>query len=699
MSLGRRAGACKIGANMQTNPLLRTSSLPYQLPPFDQLDDRHYREAFAQGMSAQLREVAAITSEDAAATFDNTIVALERSGELLDRSMSVFFNLIASNTNPVLQQFESELAPQLAAHEDAILLDSKLFARVSALYERRTALGLEPEALQLLERYHTQFVRAGARLSDAQQGRLKAINSQISCLTTRFKQNVLKATTDGAVVVDRAEQLAGLSAEQVGTAAQAAAGRGLTGKWLITLHNTTVQPLLAQLSNRPLRERLFQASAGRARSGAANNTPIVQELVALRAERAALLGYGNHAAYQLEDESAGNPAAARRMLTDLIPAALARTRADASDLQELIDAQAREEGFEPFRLQAWDWPFYAERLRKARFDFDRAEAAPYFELNRVLQDGVFYSAHELYGLTFKERPELPVYHPDVRVFEVFDVDGTPLALFLADYFARETKQGGAWMNNFVRQARLLGLKPVVVNNLNVPKPPAGQPALLTFEEVTTLFHEFGHALHGMLSNVRYPLLQGTNVPRDFVEFPSQFNEMWARDPQVLANFARHHRTGEPMPEMLRAKVLAAQTFDQGYATTEYLAAALIDQAWHELGTQELGQAADPEAFEAAVLERHGIDPALVPPRYHSSYFAHVFSGGYSAGYYAYIWSEVLARDAGEWFTANGGLRRANGDSLRSKVLSRGRSLDPRTMFVNFYGRDPEVAPLVAYRGL
>jgi peptidyl-dipeptidase Dcp len=684
---------------MHANPLLQASTLPYQLPPFDRVDNQHYREAFAAGMTAQLHEVRAITGQEMGPTFENTIVALERSGELLDRAMAVFFNLIASNTNEVMQQYESELAPQLAAHEDAILLDSKLFARVSDLYERRMGLGLEAEAVQLLERYHTQFVRAGARLSDADKSRLKAINTQISSLTTHFKQNVLKATSDGAVVVDSPDELAGLAPEQIGAAAAAAAVRGLAGKWLITLQNTTTQPLLAQLSNRALRERLFRASTARGSTGEADNTRIVQQLVVLRAQRATLLGYCNHASYQLADESAGSPAAVKRILTDLVPAALARAREDARDLQHLVEAHARAEGFEPFRLAAWDWPFYAERLRKARFDFDRAEVAPYFELNRVLQDGVFFSAHELYGLTFKERPELPVYHPDVRIFEVFDLDGTPLALFLADYFARDSKQGGAWMNNFVRQARLLGLKPVVANNLNVPKPQAGQPALLTFEEVTTLFHEFGHALHGMLSNVRYPLLQGTNVPRDFVEFPSQFNEMWARDPRVLANFARHYRTGEPMPPELLAKVLAAQTFDQGYATTEYLAAALIDQAWHELGTQEAEQAADPLRFEAGVLESHGIDPTLVPPRYHTAYFAHVFSGGYSAGYYAYIWSEVLARDAGEWFSANGGLRRANGENLRTKVLSRGRSLDPQAMFIDFYGRPPEVAPLVAYRGL
>ena len=685
---------------MQTNPLLETSPLPYQLPPFDRVANEHFDAAFAEGMNAQLREVAAITGQAAPASFENTIVALEHSGVLLDRAAAVFFNLNASHTNETLQGFESQLAPQLAAHEDAISLDPQLFARVSALYERRAQLGLDPESIQLLERHYRQFVRAGARLTEAEKSRLKDLNAQISSLTTRFKQNVLKAMTDGAVVVDTVAELAGLAPEQIGAAARAAAARGLTGKWLLTLQNTTMQPLLAQLSDRRLRERLFTASVNRGRSGATDNTPIVQQLVTLRAQRAGLLGYPSHAAYQLEDESAGNPAAVRRILEDLTPAGLARVHEDARDLQLLIDAHARAEGFAPFPLAAWDWLFYAERLRKARFDFERAEVAPYFELDRVLRDGAFYAAHELYGLTFKERPELPVYHPDVRIFEVFDADGTPLALFLADFFARDSKQGGAWMNNFVRQARLLGTKPVVANNLNVPKPQAGQPALLTFEEVTTLFHEFGHALHGMLSDVHFPLLQGTNVPRDFVEFPSQFNEMWARDPQVLANFARHHQTGQPMPEALLHKVLAAQTFDQGYATTEYLGAALIDQAWHCLSEGEVGQAvADPARFEAGVLERHGIDAALVPPRYHSAYFAHIFAGGYSAGYYAYIWSEVLARGAGQWFTDHGGLRRANGESLRSKVLSRGRTLDPQAMFIDFYGRPPDVAPLVAYRGL
>ncbi len=681
------------------NPLLTASTLPYQLPPFDRIRIEHYREAFTQGMRRHREEVALIAGNRAAPGFDNTVVALERSGELLERVSSVFFNLNVSDGNEAMQQLESELAPALQAHEDAVLLDPVLFARIDALHEQRATLGLEPEQRQLLERYHTQFTRAGARLPEAAKQRLRQLNEQLSTLTTAFRQNVLKATADSAVVVESRAELEGLSEAQVGAAARAAQARGLAGRWLITLQNTTNQPLLAQLVNRDLRERVFKASAQRCRGGENDNTGIICRMVALRAERAALLGYPNHAAYQLEDESAGDPEAVRRMLLDLAPAALERAREDARDLRQLIAEHALEAGFEPFELEAWDWPFYAERLRKRRYDFDRAEVAPYFELERVLRDGVFHSAHELYGLTVRERTDLPVYHPDVRLFEVFDADGAPLALFLADCFARDSKQGGAWMSNFVRQARLLGLKPVVVNNANIPKPPAGEPALLTFEEVTTLFHEFGHALHGMLSDVRYPLLQGTNVPRDFVEYPSQFNEMWAREPCVLANFARHHRTGEPLPAELLRRVLAAQTFDQGYATTEYLAAALIDQGWHTLEAGQVPEAADVAGFEARVLARCGLDFAPAPPRYLSAYFLHIFSGGYSAGYYAYVWAEILARDTGSWIKANGGLSRSNGVTLRTKVLSRGRSHDPQAMFEDLYGGPPDVGPLVEYRGL
>jgi len=542
-------------------------------------------------------------------------------------------------------------------------------------------------------------VRAGAKLSDADKARLRALNESIASLQTQFKQNVLKSSKEGAVAVDNVADLAGLSPEQIGSAERAAAARGLTGKYLITLQNTTNQPPLAQLKNRALREKIYKASIERSNGGDADNNATIAQMVKLRAERAKLLGYPNHAAYQLEDESAGTPSAVRDILTHLVPAALASARRDAAEMQKIIDAEAARDHTEPFKLQPWDWAFYAEALRKARYDFDEAQVAPYFELDHVLHDGVFYAAHQLYGLTFKERKDLPVYQPDVRVFEVFDRDGTPLALFLADYFARDNKRGGAWMDNLVRQSRLFERKPVVINVLNIPKPQPGRPALLTFDEVTALFHEFGHAIHGMLSNVHYPLLSGTAVPRDFVEFPSQYNEMWAREPAVLANFAKHYQTGAPMPPELLNKVLTAQKFNQGYATTEYLAAALLDQEWHLIDAAHAPAAAEVPAFEAAALRKNGIDYPDVPPRYHSDYFLHIFSGGYSAGYYAYMWSEVLARDTGQWMHQHGGLTRANGDYLREKILSRGRTEDPQVMFRNFYGHAPDIGPLIEYRGL
>jgi peptidyl-dipeptidase Dcp len=681
------------------NPFRGQSTLPYHLPPFDKIRDADYRPAFEAGMAEELREVATIAHNAKAPDFENTIVALERSGQLLERVQTVFDHLNQCNTDDEMQKIDTEMAPKLAAHEDAIMLDPALYARVDTLYREREHLKLDPESRELLERYHTQFVRAGAGLPEAAKARLRALNEQISSLTTQFKQNVLKATKASAVVVDSADELRGLSPEQIGTAAHAAAARGLTGKWVITLQNTTSQPLLAQLENRKLRERLFRASIERGTSGDANNEPVIAQLVKLRAERAALLGYPNHAAYRLADESAKTPQAVDKMLDDVAKVALPRAMADAGELQKLIDSDAAAAGTKPFTLQPWDWPYYAERLRKARYDFDQSQVAPYFELNRVLHDGVFYAAHELYGLTFKERTDLPVYQSDVRVFEVFDADGAPLALFLGDYYARDNKAGGAWMNSYVRQSQLFKLKPVVANHLNIPKPAAGQPTLLTFDEVTTLFHEFGHAIHGMLSNVHYPMLSGTAVPRDFVEFPSQYNEMWAREPAVLAHYARHYKTGAPMPQGLLDKVLAAQKFDQGYATTEYLAAAMLDQSWHQITEAQAPAAKDVPAFEAAALHKKGVDFAAVPPRYHSTYFSHIFAGGYSASYYAYLWSEVLARDTGEWFHSHGGLTRANGDVLRAKILSRGRSADPEKMFQDFYGRAPDVRPLLEYRGL
>ncbi len=684
---------------MADNPFAQPSTLPFELPPFDRIHDADFLPAYQAGMAEQLREVAAIAHNRAPPSFDNTIVALERSGRLLHRVDSAFGRLNACNTNAQMQQIDTQMAPRLAAHADAIQLDPALWARVDALYRERSGLHLDPEQQQLLARYHTEMVRSGARLDATQQARLRLLNEQISTLRTRFKQNLLKASADNAVVVADAAELDGLSAGQIGAARQAAATRGLAGKWLVTLQNTTNQPLLAQLSNRALRERIYQASIARGTTGATDNREIIVQLVRLRAERAVLLGYPNHAAYQLADESAGTAQAVQAMISQVAPAALTRAREEAAALQSLINAQAAAAGTAAFELQPWDWSYYAEQLRRQRYDFDQAAVAPYLELDHVLIDGVFYAANQLYGLTFQERHDLPVYHPDVRVFEVFDANGAPLALFLADYFARDNKQGGAWMASYVLQSRLLAQKPVVANHLNISKPPAGQPVLLTFEEVTAMFHEFGHALHGMLSDVNYPQLSGTQVPRDFVEYPSQYNEMWAREPAVVAHYAHHYQSGAPMPAELLRRVLLAQHFNQGYATTEYIAAAQVDQSWHLIRAEEAPTAAGVAAFEEAALRRSGLDYAPVPPRYHSGYFSHIFESGYSAGYYAYLWSEVLARDTGEWFHSHGGLTRANGDLLRSDVLSRGRSEEPQVLFRNFYGSEPKIGPLLEYRGL
>jgi peptidyl-dipeptidase Dcp len=651
-------------------------------------------------MAQQRQEVNAIAANPAAPSFDNTILALERSGQMLTRVADVFFNLVSANTSPELDQTQQDVAPQLAAHKDAIFLDPQLFTRVEQLYQQRNTLGLDPEALRLLERYRTEFVRAGARLSAADKDQLRKLNQQISTLTTQFQQTVLKATNDGAVVVDQLADLDGLSPESIAAAAQAASSRKLDGKWLIALQNTTDQPLLAQLKNRQLRERIYTASITRANGGSDDNVAAVAQIVKLRAQRAALLGYPSHAAYVLEDETAGTPDAVNRMLAQLAPAAAANARKEAAVMQQLIDRQAKASHTKPFKLQPWDWAFYAEQVRKARYSFDESQIKPYFELNHVLQDGVFYAAHELYGLSFKERTDLPVYQQDVRVFEVFNQDGSPLALFLFDPFARENKQGGAWMNSYVAQSRLLGTKPVVANNINIVKPPAGKPVLLSFDEVNTMFHEFGHALHGMFSSVQYPRFSGTEVPPDFVEYPSQFNEMWSHNPQVLAHYAKHYKSGKPMPKALVNKVLAARKFNAGFESSEYLSASMLDQAWHQLPADQTPAAKDVMAFEAKALQTAaGGDGYVVPPRYHTAYFQHIFASGYSAGYYAYIWSDVLAKDTEHWMNTHGGLKRANGDLLRSKVLSRGFSADPSALFKDFYGRGPEVGPLLEARGL
>jgi peptidyl-dipeptidase Dcp len=671
------------------NPFAKPSELPFELPPFDRIRDQDYAPAFKAGMATQLKEIAAIARNPEPASFDNTLVSMERSGELLNRVNLVFSNLIAANSDDALLQLETDITPKLAAHEDEIYLNAALFSRIDTLYAQREALQLDPESRQLLERYHTDFVRAGARLAAADQRKLRRINQQIAQLTTRFRQNVLKAGSSGAVVVDDVAQLDGLSADQISSAAAAATQHRLAGHWLIALQNTTTQPWLAQLKNRSLRERIYRASIERARGGKYDNTVIITRLVRARADRAQLLGYASYAAYALEDEAAQSPAAAEKLLQQIGDAALQAARRDAAELQKLID----------FPLQPWDWQYYAEQVRRQRHDFDDARIKPYFELNRVIEDGVFYAAHELYGLNFKERHDLPVYEADVRVFEVTDADGTPLALFLGDYYARDSKQGGAWMDNFVNQSNLLGQKAVVANHLNFPKPEPGAPTLLSFDDVTALFHEFGHALHGMLSNVRYPYLAGTNVPDDFVEYPSQFNEMWAREPAVVAHFARHYQTGEPLPSALLAQVIASQSFDEGFRALEYVEAALTDLALHQVPADRLPGPDQLLAFETTTLKARSLDYAPIPPRYHFPYFLHIFSNDYAARYYSYLWSEVLARDTGAWIHAHGGLTRANGDVLRAKVLSRGRSQEPQVLFRDLYGGPPDVAPLLEYRAL
>ncbi len=683
------------------NPFAKPSTLPYQLPPLDKIENADFGPALEAGMEAQIREIEAIANNPETATFENTIVAMERSGALLDRASYVFYNLTASNTNPDLENLQTEMAPKLAAHSDAIFLNPQLFARVKSLYDSRAKLDLDPESLRLLERYYIQFVRSGANLSDADKAKLRQLNEQISSLTTEFRQSVLKGDNAAAIVVEDKALLDGFSEAQIATAAEAAKSRGMEGKWVIPLLNTTQQPALSQLTNRDLRERIFKASIGRGWSGEFATTGLIAQIVKLRAERAALLGYPNHAAYVLEDETAQNAAAVNDMLGKLTPAAVANARKEAMEIQQLIDSQAKANGTESFKLQPWDWDFYAEQVRKAKYAYDESEVRPYFEMGRVLRDGVLFAAQELYGIRFKERKDLPTYHPDVRVFEVFDSDGSQLGLFLVDWYARSNKRGGAWMNSFVEQSKLLGTKAVVVNNLNIPKPPAGQPTLLTFDEVTTAFHEFGHALHGLFSDVKYPRFSGTSVPRDFVEFPSQYNEMWATYPRVLANYAKHYKTGEPMPKALMDKVLASRKFNQGYATTEYLAAALLDQAYHQLPFGKTPSEADIAEFEANALKQAGVDFYAVPPRYRSTYFLHIFSSpiGYSSGYYAYIWSEVLARSTEHWFETHGGLTRENGDRLREKILSKGFSVDAMTLFRDFYGKDPDIQPLLEARGL
>ncbi|MDH6113213.1 peptidyl-dipeptidase Dcp [Kitasatospora sp. MAP12-15] len=673
---------------MTNNPFLAPSSLPYQLPDFARIRDEHFRPALEQGMDEQLAQIAEITGNPAPASFENTLIALERSGGLLRRVLAVFDIQNSAVVSPAVQALDAEFRPRLAAHSDAVHLDQALFARIESVYAQRADLGLDQESLRLLERYRTRFLRAGAQLPEAEQQRLRELNAEIAVESARFESNVFEATAAGALVLDSPEELAGLSPDAIAAAEENGRTLGHPGKFVLSLKNFSNQIELASLTDREVRRRLLAASTERA---LAENGPVAVRLAGLRAERAALFGYPSHAAYVVADETAGSVEAVTALLARLVPAAVANAEREA---ERLVKAAAAD-GVTDFA--AHDWAYYAEQVRKAEYDLDAAALRPYFELERVLHDGVFHAAGQVYGLRLSERTDLVGYHPDTRVFEVFEEDGTPLGLFLADLHARSSKRGGAWMDELVTQCHLFDTRPVVHNNLNIPRPAPGEPVLLTGDEVTTLFHEFGHALHGLFSDVRYPLLAGTAVPRDFVEFPSQVNEMWASWPSIRANFAKHHETGEPLPAELAERMAAAENFGQGFKTVEYLAAALLDWAWH---TVPVGTPiADAAQFEAQALREAGLAMDAIPPRYRTTYFNHVFTSEYSAAYYAYIWSEVLDADTVEWFRGNGRTIRESGELFRRELLARGGSVDALDAFRAVVGRDPEAAPLLARRGL
>ncbi|MDQ1136831.1 peptidyl-dipeptidase Dcp [Microbacterium sp. SORGH_AS 1204] len=676
-----------------TNPLLAPPSLPFDLPPYGRIRAEHYLPAFREGFAAQRAEVDAITAQTKPATFENTLVALERSGELLGRVSRTFYTVTGADGTAEIQAIEEQLAPLMSAHRDAIQLDAALFARIAAVHAQLADLELDAESRYLVERYHREMSLAGAGLDDEQKQRLTDLNQRLSVLTNTFEKNLLADTNDLAVVFDTAAELDGLSDGELSAAAQAATTRGLDGRYVVTLTLYTGHPYLASLTNRESRRRLLEASRSRAaRGNAHDNRAVLRDIVRLRAERAALLGYPSHAAAVLADQTAGSPDAVHDLLRRLAAPAAANARSEEATLQRIADADG-------IRIDAHDWAFYTEKVRAERYELDRAALRPWFEAERVLRDGVFFAAEQLYGVTIAERHDLQGYHPDVRVFEVRNADGGELGLFLLDLYTRDTKRGGAWMNSIVTQSALRGTAPVVANNLNVNKPAPGTPTLLTLDEVTTLFHEFGHALHGLFATVTYPHFAGTAVHRDFVEFPSQVNEMWILWPEILTHYARHIDTGEPLPADVVERLHASEAFDQGFATSEYLAASWIDQAWHRLSVEEASADIDVAAFEAAALADIGLDNPAVPTRYASTYFAHVFSGGYSAGYYSYIWSEVLDADTVEWFRENGGLTRANGDRFRQRLLGVGGSGDPLAAYRDFRGRDAEIEPLLKRRGL
>ncbi len=682
-----------VSGQERANPLLSKSTLAFHAPPFDQVKDADFQPAIDAGIAEQRAEYLKIANNPAPPTFDNTIDALERSGQTLARVQLIFNGLTSANTNEALEKVQEEEAPKLAALQSELFLNEKLFARIEKIYAQRSTLKLSTEGSRLVEWYHQHFILAGAKLAAADKAAFAKLTEEDATLSTKFVNQLLAAAKAGALATDDVKALAGLGPAQIDAAAQAAKERGLTGRWLLPLQNTTQQPALLSLDSRDTRRRLFEASWTRAEKGDANDTrAAIARLAQLRAQQAALLEFPTFAAWKLQDQMAKTPAAVDDFLGKLAPAATARARREAADLQALVDSQHG-----GFQVEAYDWNHYSEQIRKTKYDLDESQTKPYFELNRVLTDGVFFAANRLYGLTFKERKDLPVYEKDVRVFEVIDANGSPLALFYADYFKRDNKNGGAWMDNFVGQSKLLETRPVIYNVANFEKPAPGQPALLTSDDVVTMFHEFGHALHGFFADQRYPTLSGTSVARDFVEFPSQFNEHWAFNPEVLAHYAKHYQTGEKMPQALVDKIRAARDFNAGYSMTELIAAALLDMQWHTLDAKAPLQ--DVDAFEKTALARTHVDLPQVPPRYRSSYFLHIWGNGYQAGYYAYLWTQMLADDCAAWFDAHGGLTRANGDRFRQTILSRGNTVDYGVMFKQFTGHDPEIEPMIKNRGL
>ena len=672
------------------NPFAQRSDLEYELPPFALIKDEHYLPAFYEGCAQQLTEVKVILDTPGAATFENTIVALEKSGQMLTRVMRVFFNKSSSDTSDAIDAIEEELAPKLAAHRDAISLNPVLYARIKSLYDNRDSLGLNTEDAWLLERYYKDLIHSGAHLTESERERLKQLNEELSKLSTQFAKNVLTDTNDLAVLVESIEELDGLSENEIASAAAAAKERGHEGKWLIAMVNFSGNPLLDSLTNRELRKKIMQESLVKANRGnESDNKPILLKMVKLRAERAKLFGSNTHAEHIISVQTAEHPDNVHAMLRKIAPAAVRNANAEAGELKKSSGKE----------IESWDWGFYTEQVRLEKYNIDTSKMRPYFELESVLEKGVFFAANKLFGITFKERPELVTYHPEARAFEVFNEDGSKLGLYIGDFYTRDSKRGGAWMNSLVVQNHLFGQLPVVLNNLNIAKPPAGKPTLLTFDQITTLFHEFGHALHGLLSQVKYPRVSGTSVQRDFVEFPSQVNEMWILWPEVVENYAHHFETGEKLPQEWIDNLNAASTFNEGHATTSYLAAAILDLAWHSLTVEEAAKVSDVEAFETQAIKDYGLDFAPVPTRYRSTYFSHIFAGGYSAGYYGYIWSEVLDADTVDWFKENGGLQRKNGEHFRNTLLGRGGSIDSMQMFRTFRGRDSKIEPLLKRRGL